>query len=166
MTVIRSGALALLAVGGWVLLTPGQALGQKKQRDLITRAEIESSPKRGDYIYDVIRSLRPHFLEAPRGVRRTSIDAANARQPGAAAPTRPGMGAGGSAPTEIAVFVDEKHSSGLDVLSNIRAELVEEVRYFDASKAVAEFGITLGSGGAIVVKMLKSKPPEKPPAPQ
>lgn len=161
---ILSGTLALLVAGTAMTLTSGQAFAQKRQRDLITRAEIESSPKRADYIYDVIRSLRPHFLEAPRGVRRSGIDPANAREPGAAMPTRPGMGAGGSAPTEISVFVDQNHSSGVDILSNIRAELVEEVRYFDPSKAVAEFGITLGGGGAIVVKMSKSKPPEKPPA--
>lgn len=166
MTVIRSGTLALLVAGTAMTLTSSHAFAQKKQRDLITRAEIESSPKRADYIYDVIRSLRPHFLEAPRGVRRSSIDGGNARLPGAADPTRPGVGAGGSAPTEIAVFVDQNHSSGIDVLGNIRAELVEEVRYFDPSKAVAEFGITLGGGGAIVVKMSKNKPPEKPPAPQ
>jgi hypothetical protein len=164
MTLIRSVTVALLVTGGWMVCTPGQALAQKKQRDVISRAEIESSPKRADYIYDVIRSLRPHFLEAPRGVRRSGIDGAGARQAGADQ-GRAGMGAGGSEVAELTVFVDQNHSGGKEVLGNIRAELVDEVRFFDPSKATAEFGMTLGAGGAIVVKMLaKIKPPEKPPA--
>lgn len=163
MTLIRSAAFTLLVTGGWMVLTPDQALAQKKERDVISRAEIESSPKRGDYIYDVIRSLRPHFLDAPRGVRRSGIDGASSRQPGAAS-RGAGMGAGGSEAVELVVFIDQNHGGGVDVLGNIRAELVEEVRFFDTSKAIAEFGMTLGAGGAIVVKMFKIKPPEKPPA--
>jgi hypothetical protein len=144
MTRIRSAVLALLVAGGWMALAPGQALGQKTQRDLITRAEIESSPKRSGFIYELIRSLRPHFLEPPRGVRRNNV------------------GGGGSSLTEVAVFIGQNHAGGIDVLKGIEAEQVEEVRYFDPSRAEAEFGLTLGGGGAIVVKMYKGKPPEKP----
>jgi len=165
MTRIRSVGLAALLAGGWILLAPDQALAQKKQRDLITREEIESSPKRSDYIYDVIRSLRPHFLEAPRGVRRTGIDGAASRMPGAS-PTRPGLGVGGSTATEVAVFINQNRMGGIDVLKGIQAEQVEEVRYFDPSRAEAEFGLTLGAGGAIVVKLYKGKPPEKPTNPE
>lgn len=165
MTLIRSGALALLVGSAWIVLIPNQALGQKRQRDLITREEIESSPKRSDYIYDVIRSQRPHFLEAPRGVRRSSIDGQSSRLPGAS-PTRPGLGAGGSAETEVAVFVDQNHMGGIGILKSIQAEQVEEVRYLDASKATAEYGITLGGGGAIVVKMYKGQPPETSATPR
>ena len=164
MSRIRSGALVLLAAGGFMTVAPGQAMGQKKQRDLITREEIESSPKRVDYIYDVIRSLRPHFLEAPRGVRRTGIDGPGARQPGAAS-SGAGLGAGGSNTTEVAVFVGDNHMGGIDILKGIQAEQVEEVRFFDSGKATAEFGMTLGAGGVIVVKLYKGKPPERPASP-
>jgi hypothetical protein len=156
---IRSVGFAMLLAGGWTLVAPGRALGQeqkepKRQRDVIARWEIEASPKRSDYIFDVIRSLRPHFLETPRGVRH-GIDGAG---PGGRAP----MTSGGSTLTEAAVFVDGNRMGGIDVLKGIQAEQVEEVRYFDPSKAEAEFGLTLGAGGAIVVKLYKGKPPEKP----
>lgn len=156
---IRWAALVTLIAGGLLAIVPNQAAGQKKQRDLITREEIESSPKRSDDIYDVIRSLRPHFLERPRGVRRTDIG-------GAVPGGRPAVGGGGSTATEVAVFVDQNHMGGTDVLKSIQAEQVEEVRFFDASKATAEFGMTLGGGGAIVVKLYKGKPPERPTSPE
>jgi hypothetical protein len=157
MALLRGGALALVSAGAWLVLAPSQAQGQKRQKDLIAREEIESSPKRSDYIYDVIRSARPHFLEAPRGVRRTGIDPAG---PGA---PRPAVGMGGSSQPQVEVFVELNHVGGIDVLKNILAEEVEEVRYFDPSRAEAEFGLTLGAGGAIVIKMYKPKPPEKKP---
>ncbi len=145
---IRCSGLALLVAGTWMVFTPAQAFGQKRQRDLITRAEIESSPKRSDDIYDLIRSLRPHFLDAPRGVRQ------------------PSMTQSGGARPEIVVFIGQNQAGGIDVLKSLQAEQVEEVRYFDPSRAEAEFGLTLGAGGAIVIKMYKGKPPEKPAAPE
>lgn len=153
MQLARSGALVL---SGIVLLvtTASSVQAQKKSRDLITREEIEASPKKDGYIYDLIRSIRPHMVEAPRGVRRTGIDAASA--PGAVR----SVGQGGSNAMEVAVFVDGNHAGGIDILKSIAALNVDEVRYFDPGKAVDEFGVTLGAGGAVVIKTHKSGQPD------
>ncbi len=144
---IRSAGVALMIAAGWMTLAPGQAAAQdkepKKQRDVIARWEIEASPKRGDLIYDVIRSLRPHFLDQPRGVRHNDV------------------GGGGIERPMVVVFIDGNQAGGGDVLKGMAAEGVEEVRYFDPAKAEAEYGLALGAGGVIAIKSYRRKPAEK-----
>ena len=60
-------ALALAIAAG--ALSPTDAFGQKKQRDLITREEIESVTQSSADLYEVVRKLRPQFLEPPKGQR-------------------------------------------------------------------------------------------------
>ncbi|HEU5217690.1 MAG TPA: hypothetical protein VFU23_03480 [Gemmatimonadales bacterium] len=160
MSLIRMGALAALVASAGTVCLPGQAEAQKRQRDVIAREEIEASAKRTGSIYEVIRGARPHFLEAPRGVRSSGIGTGAANKEGIS--TRRSAGDGGSSASEVAVFVDNAHVGGTDMLKSILAEQVEEVRYYDPSKAESEFGMTLGAGGVIVVKMSKGKPAEKP----
>ena len=156
----RSPALILALIAGGMMLLPARAEAQKRERDRISREEIESSPKRSDYIYDVIRTLRPHFLEPPRGVRRVGVELGGASGMPGRSDRRVG-GAGGSNEQTAQVFVDGHHAGGLEILKSIRADQVEEVRYSAPSKAEEEFGGTLGAGGAIVIKMYQApKPPE------
>jgi len=147
---LESGALLLVAAALAVL--PAEAAAQKRQRDLITRAEIEASPKRSSDVLQLVRSLRPHFLEAPRGVRGVQFEG------GARADQR---SASASAMTPVAVFIGTNQLSGIDALQTIMAENVEEVRFLDASKATAEFGVSRGAGGAIVLKLVQSGKPEE-----
>lgn len=148
---IRSAGLALLVAAGWLALAPSQAAGQeqqeqkekKKQRDVIARWEIEASPKRSGTIIELIKSLRPHFLEAPRGVRQT------------------GVGDGSNRAGAI-VYVDGSKAGDLDVLRTMAADGVEEVRYLNPSKAQADYSLALGAGGIIEVKTTRKHASEKP----
>ena len=65
----------------------------------------------------------------------------------------------------IVVYVNGTKAGELDVLKEIMAQDVVEVRYFEPAKAQDEFGQD-HNGGAIVVKRLEGvrKPPPTPPA--
>jgi len=136
-------ALCVLASAGVLSgLNPHTVSAQKKQRDLITREELAASaPDRQD-LYSAIKSLRPHFLQPPRGVRT--------------------MGAAPPAPTVL--YVDGTRQGELDGLRMIQTGGAEEVRYLDPTRAQEEFGIS-HSGGAVMVKLLKLPGPSQPPPP-
>ncbi|MEP6621616.1 MAG: hypothetical protein ABJE47_19975 [bacterium] len=136
MTTKRSGLAMLLLVGGFLLAAPQAACAQKKERDMITREELEASAQRDGDLYSAIRSLRPHFLQPPRG----------------------NHGAITSMPT--ALFVNGAREPNMDALRRMSTSMVKEVRYLDPGKAEMEYGNT-ASGGAIVVKT--NKPEESPP---
>lgn len=126
-------SLAVLLATG--LAGPGaRDLAAQRQRDVITREEILQSPQVNQDLHALVRSLRPHFLRAPRGVRSVT-----------------GMGA----PAPVALFVDGANAGEAERgLKLLMANQVQEVRYLDPSKAQDQFG-TEFSGGAIAVKLLK-----------
>src|SRR5439155_3702700 len=107
-------------VGGSLLVVPSQAAAQKKGRNVITREEIENSAQRDGDIYGVIRALRPHFLQPPKGVRSF----------------------GGTATNPVALYVDKHREPDLSGLQLIMANRVDEVQYLDPSRSENEFGIT------------------------
>ena len=107
---------------------------QTRSRDVLTKDEIMAPAQKDRDLLQIIRSLRPHFLSAPRGVRS--------------------MVNGG--PAAVQLYVDDIHRSSLDELKSIKPEEVEEVRYLDPNRAQDQYGIT-HSGGAILVK-LRGKP--------
>jgi len=139
MSSLRSGValLPLLALG--TLCLPEGLQAQKKQRDVITREEILSSAQVNQDLFLAIRSLRPHFLAPPRGVRT--------------------MGAAPPAPTVL--YVDGSKQGDFSTLRMISAKDVEEVRYLDPSRAEEEYGIG-HSGGAILVKLFRKSNLDKP----
>jgi hypothetical protein len=140
---IRSFGRAVVLLAGSALgLTPELALSQKRDRDVITREEILASAQKDQDLYFLIRSLRPHFLAAPRGVRSL----------------------GGGAPAPTAVYINGNPAGELGRLRIIAAVTVAEVRYLDPSKAENEFGIS-HSGGAILVKLLSSAQLDRKPPP-
>jgi hypothetical protein len=130
---------ALLLTGAWLAVSPGEAVAQKRQRDVITRDEILASAQRELDIFVVVRSLRPHFLAPPRGVRSM----------------------GGAPPAATVLYVNGNKMGDLSGLKLISARDVEEVRYLDPSKAEDQFGIE-HSGGAVMVTLVRAT---KPPAP-
>lgn len=131
---ISSTVRGALVIAGVILATnPANALAQKRNRDLITRDEIMNSAQREQDLWQAVRSLRPHFLAPPRGVRTM----------------------GNAPPGETIVVVDGKRDSGLDALKMIMAADVDEVRYLDPSRSQSEFG-TFATGGAVVVKIRKA----------
>jgi len=141
-TTLRAGFAALVLAGGGMLVSPSRSAAQKKQRDLVTRAEIQASAKRDDDLYSALRVLRPHFLE-----------------------TAPGQLSFGRSPVMYPVaYIDGRPEPSVDGLHTIKAADVEEVRYLDPTHASAEYGPS-ASGGAVVVKLHKASPADsvRPP---
>ncbi len=139
---MRMETLVVMTMGSLLALTPDDLSAQKKQRDKITRQEIESSSQRDRDLLTAIRALRPHFLEGPRGVRT--------------------LGGGMQNPT--LVVVNGRRETGADALFRIMASYVEEVRYLDPARAQNEYGVN-ANGGAIVVKLIDTKQAGDPPKP-
>ena len=125
---------ALILSSTLLTLAPSQVLGQKRQRDRITRAEILNSAKRDLDLFELIRSERPHFLEGPRGTRSIA----------------------GSRVAPLAVFVDDRRESGVDRLKSIVPTTVEEIRYLDPTAAENEYGPS-ASGGALLIKLFRQR---------
>ncbi|MEO8624164.1 MAG: hypothetical protein ABI625_23995 [bacterium] len=138
MTKVRVGVAGLMLTVGLLGLAPTIAHAQKN-RDLITREDIDNSALKDQDIYAVIRSLRPHFFATPRGVRSM-----------------------GNSVSKFGLWVDGIHESDVGTLRNILASTVLEVRYLDPSRAENEYG-TAASGGAVIVKRIKDMPPAAPP---
>jgi len=150
----------LLAFALASLLLPVVTQAQKppkKERNRISRQELEDASERATILYDAIRNLRPHLLPANnRGVRTTGIGQ------GGSGDTRNAMpvaGSGGSAAmnAQATVYIDGVRSGELDILKNINTSAVEEVRFLTPTEAENELG-PRNEGGAILVKMHKDKP--------
>jgi hypothetical protein len=127
---IRALGFAVV-LAGLVAVLPTNAQAQKRDRDKITREDIEGSAQKDQDIYQVIRSLRPHFLAPARGSRS--------------------MG-GSSSP--MALYVDGVRETDVNQLKAIPASVVEEVRYLDPTRSESEYGSN-AAGGAVVVKRMK-----------
>jgi hypothetical protein len=125
-----------------VALAPHSADAQKRQRDRITREEIESSPHKNLDAFQLIRNLRPHFLEAPKGVRSFGNS------------TTPYL--------PIVLYVDGRKDTGLDALRVMDPNTIEEIRYLEPTRAENEFG-PQAANGAVVVKLRKIKTQQAPP---
>ncbi len=137
MSTTRVG-FAALTLAGLIVLAPAEGAAQKRQRDRITQEEILKSAHSELDLFQVIRSLRPHFLKPPPGVRTLG---------------------GANPPAQVVVYVDGRREIGIDALRTIMGPQVEEVRYLDAARSENEFGPT-ANGGAVLVKLLKT--PRKP----
>lgn len=138
MTSIRLGVITLVLSGGLLSLAPQDAHAQTKDRDLITREEIDNSAQREQDIHAVIRSLRPHFLAPPRGVRSL-----------------------GNSSSKMGLYVDGVHETDFSSLKTISAATVLEVRYLDPTRSASEFGPE-ANGGAVIVKRMKEPPAAAP----
>lgn len=142
----RADNARMLMLIGLLTLGPIEALAQKRQRDVIGRDEIAAAAHPD--MYQVIRSIRPHFLEPPKGLRTMPQEFRDRSG------TRSAGGSSGIAP--LVVYVDGRRDTGVDALKLIAPQAVEEVRYLDPARSENQFGI-MANGGAIVVK-LRSAP--------
>ena len=130
-------ALATLAPA----LSPTESLAQKRQRDVLTAAEIQASSAKSGNLHAAIRSLRPHFLVQARGVRTL----------------------GNSISEPLAVFVDGARQTDVEALRTLQAVAVEDVRYLTPSEAGNQFG-PKANGGALLVRLRKASGAVPPPA--
>ena len=132
---MKRTVLALsLATGLLTIAAPGEAEGQRRQPERITREEIDASPHRQIDIYEFIRRTRPAFLQ-PGGAR-----------------ARPAAGA-------MTLYIDGRKQGGIDALKSIAATKVQDVVYFEPARAAIEFG-PQAAGGAIVVKLRRDAKPD------
>jgi len=145
MRMLKAGVLMVVMA---VTLVPAAAQAQKKDRNLITREEIITSAQKDGDLYQAIRSLRSHFLNKPRGQRTMDVQRGG--------PT--GMQVGSSAALEPIVYLNGNKMGELNLLKNILAADVFEVRYLDPARAQDEFGAD-ASGGAVVVTLVKGIKP-------
>ena len=128
--------LATITTAGWLLAAIVTTAGaQTRNRDVITREEIENSAQKDLDIHAVIRNMRPHFLAPPRGMRTL-----------------------GNSSSKLGLYIDGVHETDFNVLKNILASSVQEVRYLDPSLSEGEHG-TDASGGAVVVKRIREATP-------
>ena len=129
-------------VAALTLAIPADASAQKRQRDVLTAAEIQESAVKSGTLYSAIRSLRPHFLVEARGVRTL----------------------GNSIIEPLAVYIDGTRQTDVDALRTIQATAVAEVRFLGPSAAGNQFG-PKASGGALLVKLIKGADKPAPAAP-
>ena len=135
MNPFRSHGMVAVLILAAACGSPPQAAPLPRERELLTHDEIVSAAREGSDLYETLQALRPNFLQPPLGIQR------------------------GSAPRGTAVYIDSRHVGGLEVLRNITADNVEEVRYLGPTQSQNELGPT-ASFGALMVK-LRRRPTDR-----
>ncbi|MDQ3672862.1 MAG: hypothetical protein M3365_00575 [Gemmatimonadota bacterium] len=132
---MATGRLGLILFAASALLagSPDETVAQKRQRNVITREEIQASAFKTGNLHAAIRSLRPQFLAPARGVRTL----------------------GNSIVEPLAVYLNGTRQNDVDALRTIQADAVDEVRFLTPTEAGNQFG-PKASGGALLVKLRKA----------
>jgi hypothetical protein len=122
---VRRFLLAMLVMVAAACASSGAPAAPARNPDVITAAEI--APHTGGSARQVIERLRPRYLRV-RGP--SSINNADADR--------------------IVVYVDGNRMGGVEVLDQIQADDIAEIRYLGAPDATSRYG-TGHSAGAIVI---------------
>lgn len=136
---MRLTALSLAFLGVVLLAAPTLATAQdsdrpQRQSNVITLPEIEGVRAEFSDAYALIQRLRPEYLRPTRNAGSVRISQ-NQPDPG---------------PRTAKVIVDGSPRGELDVLRQIPAAMVTEIRHLNAADATTRFG-TGYEGGAILV---------------
>ncbi len=126
--VTLSGCSAKQPVTG---ATDGTRSTSQRNRDLITQDDV-SGDLRAESVLELIRTLRPHFL--------------NDR--GTAALSDPEAG-------RVHASIDEGRIVPIGELNGMHANEVIEIRYLNASQALQKFGTAARQGPVILVTTMK-----------
>lgn len=137
-----------LVVAGVMIVAGGQSLTAQDQprrpardRDVISRVELMESAQKNQDLLKAVRSLRPHYLRPPPGVRSMT----------------------GPPPAPLQLYVDGIRQAEVETLVLIRTIDTEEVRYLEPGRAQDLYGIT-HNGGAIQVKLFRGPGPALTPS--
>lgn len=131
------GLTAVVAAMLLVTLAPGEAEGQRKERNRITREELEQfHENRGD-LFRAIRSLRPHFVQGSRGTRS--------------------VGGGTMVATRPILYVNGARMADVAMLTDIMTRDVVEVRFIPPTEAAMTYNAEHGAG--VIQVTLVNKPP-------
>jgi hypothetical protein len=110
------------ATGGPPPLTPID------RRNTITAEEIENARSPSIFAWDLISTLRPHFLRSQSAVGLTERN-----------------------PVFAAIYVDEVYRGELDILKSLSVDGIKSIQFIPPYDTTARFGQTL-QGGAIVIR--------------
>lgn len=112
-----------------------QAPAAGRNRDVITKEEMQGASMGSQSVYDVVTSLRPSFLTV-RGIH--------------AAPTAGVDGESG----KVHASIDGNRIVALDELRGIQASTVVEIRFLNPAAAMQKFGGAAREGPVILVKTM------------
>jgi len=141
-------------------LAPSADLGaQKRDRDVITREELQEVAARSPSLLQAVRTLRSHMVDTSRGASRgvRSMDVSPPGRDAGGAISGLGTTRNTQTPTPI-LYLDGTKVGHLTLMRDILTTAVEEVRYLNPNRAMGELGLG-HEGGAIMVKMYKPEPP-------
>lgn len=131
------GLVSAAILAGLALALPEPAEAQRRERDLITLEELKESSKERANLFQAIRSLRPHFLQGPRGQRS--------------------VGGGGVVPRVPIVYLNGGRAGDATMLREIQTVNVAEVRFVPPTEASNLYGLEHGAG-AIFVTLINRAP--------
>lgn len=136
--VLVAGSAACAAKAPSSASTDGTRAPSGRNRDVITQEDLAADPSlRAQSVIDVVRSLRPHFLN-DRGSNS--------------------LGAGGSSDPEagkVHASLDGGRVIPLSELIGMHANEVIEIRYLNEGQAMQRFGTAARQGPVIVVTTTK-----------
>ncbi len=140
---------ALVAVLDGCAANPGaQASG--RQANLITADDIQREAGARN-AFELIRALRPNWLEA-RGVQSLGSPGVYQTTRGPGGDVRRERGGPTNSAREVMVYVDGTRMGGPEMLRQILASNLQEVRYLGGTEATSRFG-TDHAAGAILVTL-------------
>jgi hypothetical protein len=116
-----------------------------RNRDVITKAELEGPSVRNMTVLDAVRSLRPHFL-TNRGLN--TVPAKEANDP------INGKQLTDQESGKVHASIDGNKIVPIEELSSLRAGTVVEVRFLSPAAAMQRFGGTARQGPVILVKTM------------
>lgn len=135
---VAKGLAAVVTATLLVTLIPAEAEGQRRERNRITREELEQfHENRGD-LFRAIRSLRPHFVQGSRGTRS--------------------IGGGTMVATRPILYVNGARMADIAMLTDIMTRDVVEVRFIPPTEAAMTYNAEHGAG--VIQVTLVNKAPD------
>lgn len=119
-------------------LIPGEAEGQPRERNRITKEELEQFHENRSDLFRAVRSLRPHFVQGSRGTRS--------------------VGGGAMVVTRPVLYVNGSRMADVAMLTDIMTRDVAEVRFIPPTEAAMTYNAEHGAG--VILVTLVNKPPD------
>lgn len=115
-----SAAVLLLALALIAVPVASQAQSKpRSDRNHITKEELEQAPAGVQTAHDLIRIMRPLWMNPSRG--RTATSGADGSSGGA---------------TEVILYINEIRQQSLEDLKTVRASSVVDMRFLDQNRAI------------------------------
>ncbi len=138
---MRRPFLAGLLLALAFLIVPDALSAQKKKRGdrlRITQDELAEASGNVNTAADVIRTLRPQWLNAARGLG-SQLD---------------GSGGGGGA-TEAILYIDDIRQPSLNELQSVKASTIVEMRFLEQNRAIQMRGPGHEAGAIEIITVNK-----------